>query len=255
MIKTCKNLYSNICIFKFKRVLFIFLLLILTPIFFAVIDFKYSTKINDSFYIYYLFLVTNIANVPFTIITSLVFTIILLFIYKSNLKNMIILSIFVNLVVLSSQSIVYFTKNIVKEPRPYVDLLVENNYINSSDEFYLLDKNKRIEFIESINLKDINIPSWQQKYFTKEIGYSFPSGHTVFIATWTILLFCLLIEKRRYFLAFCICCLAFFIEISRLLLGMHFWHDIFISCCVSFFTVLFFVWVINIFQSNKQKEI
>ncbi|WP_066177452.1 phosphatase PAP2 family protein [Arcobacter porcinus] len=74
---------------------------------------------------------------------------------------------------------------------------------------------------------------------------TFPSGHTVFIATWTILLFCFLLEKRRYFLASLFYILAFSIELSRLLLGMHFWQDLFASVCISFFTVVFYIFIIR----------
>ena len=245
MNKVSDFLSINISAFKLKRVLTIFLLLILVPIFFYLIDFKYSTNINEYLNIYYLLFITNIASVPFVLISSLIFTIILLFIYKSNIRNMIALAIFVNLIVFSSQGIVFFTKLIVKEPRPYVEILVENNYLKSSEEFYILDKNKRVELIDNMNLEAINISSWQKEHFKNEVGYSFPSGHTVFMATWIILLFCFLLEKRKYFLASFFYLLAFSVELSRLLLGMHFWQDIFASICISLFTVLFYVLIIK----------
>ncbi|OCL84531.1 phosphatase PAP2 family protein [Arcobacter porcinus] len=245
MIKKLNYLSLNICAFKLKRVLTIFLLLILVPIFFYLIDFKYSTNINDYFDFYFFLLITGIASVPFTILTSIFFTAILLFVYKSDVKNMIILAIFVNLIVLSSQAFVFFTKLIIKEPRPYIEVLVEKNYIKSSKDFYSLNKRNRVELINNMDLESINIPFWQKEHLKHEVGYSFPSGHTVFIATWTILLFCFLLEKRRYFLASLFYILAFSIELSRLLLGMHFWQDLFASVCISFFTVVFYIFIIR----------
>ncbi|MFV0481883.1 MAG: phosphatase PAP2 family protein [Campylobacteraceae bacterium] len=230
-------------------IIFALLLIAILPILFG---FAWSPEINNNSFIYLFYIVTNTANFPITFLTSLIFSLILFLAIKLPFKKVLLLLIFFNVMVIGSQLCVYGIKHFAKEPRPYTVWLSQNNFIESTDAFYKLSKKEKIEIIKSFDFKDFNISSWQQNYWTKEVGYSFPSGHSVFAASWAVIMFIFLFQAKRYKTAFLILLWAVIVESSRMLLGMHFPNDILVSCLVSLCVILLFVYLLKLLRVKSK---
>ena len=94
-----------------------------------------------------------------------------------------------------------YTKNVIKqqvqEPRPYV-LWLEKTYAINPQQFYLQKRPQRSEMVSTAIAQDTRLPDWLKKHWAFETGFAFPSGPSMFAASWALLGVGLLWPRRRY---------------------------------------------------------
>jgi phosphatidylglycerophosphatase B len=109
-------------------------------------------------------------------------------------------------------------KDITQSPRPYTELLAEYQVIKSPQYFYQLDqplKDAAIDDVESL------VSSWRTMHWHGEKDYSFPSGHTIFVAICVTFFGGLMVKSKQYFACITLVTWATSVAVSRLWLGMH----------------------------------
>ena len=203
-------------------------LLLCAPIFVFISGWQWQPFTEIPLYLYPLFLISETGTVPQVLITCLIFAGIALLYLKLSLKKAVLCSIIICTYLGAGQVVKGTMKNIFQEGRPYVTWLQAENLINT-DDFYQLTRAQRAEFIRAQDFSSYNLPDWQQKHWSKETGYSFPSGHTIFAAQWLLLYLLLLGRKKAYLPITFISVWAVSMEISRMILGMHWASDVFVS--------------------------
>lgn len=183
-----------------------------------------------SLFAYPLYLVTETGTFPYAMITCGVLAIIfafylnlLTFRHSARLMKLIIILAAATIVGQAVKSVLKYS---IKEPRPYVVWLFNDNTVQIN-EFYQQTKAIKKELIrEQLNTKPANIPNWLESHWQKEISYSFPSGHTIFSTLWLFLaLFFFRLNKHKLLLSVIIVW-TLLMELSRIKLGMHYAWDI-----------------------------
>ena len=116
-------------------------------------------------------------------------------------------------------------KDTLREPRPFVKWLEARHSMPAGD-FHALPRSARAEWLEAGLADDPRVPAVLRRHWMAETGYSFPSGHTAFAATWALLGVAVLWPRKRR--AFCVALVAWamLVEATRLALGMHWPRDI-----------------------------
>ena len=143
-------------------------------------------------------------------------------------------------------------KNAFAEPRPFVTYVTEKTG-SSAEAFYAQDRKARAQIVDQFYQTQRNVQEWIKGHYADEVGYSFPSGHTIFAASWLMLAvgFMQLIGNKRgraKLLIGFMSLWAILMLISRLRFGMHYPIDLFIS--------IFIAWLIHvgIFQFLAKKN-
>ncbi len=65
-------------------------------------------------------------------------------------------------------------------------------------QFYALKRKERAKLVHEQLAQAQDIPSFLRKHWQKETGFAFPSGHTMFAASWALLAAGLLWPRRRW---------------------------------------------------------
>ncbi|OCF93679.1 hypothetical protein A9G17_11410 [Gilliamella sp. wkB7] len=169
----------------------------------------------------YFFFITETASFPWAIITSTILFMVFCYLLPNKTKTKIIALWFCFVcAILGGQIVKTIIKSQTAESRPYV-LWMAKEFHLSDKQFYLLPKSEKQKIISEKLNNSTTIPNWLSKHWQSETGYSLPSGHTLFSATWAFLAIILLGFKRHYIIVNVIIVWALLIEISRLALGMH----------------------------------
>ncbi len=84
-----------------------------------------------------------------------------------------------------------------EEPRPFV-IWLENTRQVPVTQFYALKRKERAKLVHEQLAQAQDIPSFLRKHWQKETGFAFPSGHTMFAASWALLAAGLLWPRRRW---------------------------------------------------------
>lgn len=82
------------------------------------------------------------------------------------------------------------------------------------------------------------IPEWQRGHWQRESSYSFPSGHSMFVSCWALLVVALFWHRKYYFSCLIIGMWAMLVIVSRLLLGMHWPWDVSASTAIAWCLVV-----------------
>ena len=143
-------------------------------------------------------------------------------------------------------------KNVFAEPRPFVTYVTEQTG-SSADAFYAQDRQARAQIVDQFYQTQRNVPEWIKGHYAAEVGYSFPSGHTIFAASWLMLAvgFMQLMGNRsgraKLLVGF-MSLWAILMLVSRLRFGMHYPIDLLISIMIA--------WLIHlgIFQFLAKKN-
>ncbi len=196
-------------------------------------------------------LLTNSAAIPYGIFSILVFCGLLYYYVRPKTPKTALLCLGILASgVLAGQVAKVVVKNAVEEPRPYVQWL-DNNKVISTGVFYGMDRGERKDWlIEHENGLSI-VPEALQKHWQNEVGYAFPSGHSLFAATWALLVVGLLWPRRQYFQAAIVMTWAMGVLISRLFLGMHWPIDLLVAVVISGIIAMPCVWLIERQLSKK----
>ena len=143
-------------------------------------------------------------------------------------------------------------KNLFQESRPYVEYLAQKGVLNLS-QFYAVDSAGRGAILNALSPSNLPLPLspqvWQQWQF--ETGYSFPSGHTLFSCTLALSICYALLPQRKWVLPLLVICWAWWVSLSRILLGMHWPRDVLASALLSGVIVLLSFALVKFWQRRK----
>lgn len=191
---------------------------------------------------------TDTAAYPLAIIVSLIFCILFVRLFRGSRKQALRAAALILVVVAAGQGIKVAMKNTIKEPRPYVVWLAQQNSV-SENEFYDLSRKARAQLLNNTVKNHYQVPGWLLKHWKSETGYAFPSGHALFASAWALILFVFFTAQDRRGLAGVILLWGILTEYSRLALGMHWPSDIMMSVMINVILAgLFFIWL------SKQRE-
>lgn len=209
--------------------LFAILQLTLIPIVLWLADWQWELDNTFDGLDQFLFWITQSGTaIVYAFLTCIVLTFILsLFAWRKMDWIIIIATAFVLLI--GTQVIKTGLKSFYKEPRPYTGYLVEQGV--DLDNFYQEKRAIRSEIVARAIEDNAVMPIYLKKHWAKEVGYSFPSGHTAFAVTW-LMIFILILpmnRKRDWVITSVIFIWAALMIISRIRFGMHYPIDVFVS--------------------------
>lgn len=183
-----------------------------------------------------LFAMTETVTSPWGALTSIILAGWFLWCLRFRIKATIILFIILTITVVVGQQINSTIKNWVQEPRPYV-MWLEGEHNVDVKAFYSLKRGARGDLVTEQLQNETRIPQWLKGHWAFETGFAFPSGHTMFVATWALLAFGLLLPRRRYISTLVISIWAISVMGSRLVLGMHWPQDLIVATLISWVLV------------------
>lgn len=179
-----------------------------------------------------LFWVTETVTAPWGILTSMLLSGWFLWCLRFRLKPAIGLLIILGAVIVIGQGVKSLIKEQVQEPRPFVVWLEAEHHIDNHF-FYSLPRIERGELVKQQLQGQSIIPPWLSSHWQFETGFAFPSGHTVFAATWALLAAGLLWPRRHYKTVILLMLWAQGVMASRLVLGMHWPRDLVAATLIS----------------------
>ncbi|MBI0549831.1 phosphatidylglycerophosphatase B [Pectobacterium parmentieri] len=189
-----------------------------------------------------LFWITETVTSPWGILTSIVLSLWFLWCLRFRLKAALGLLVIMAITVLVGQGIKSVIKEWVQESRPYVVWLEKNHQVDDSY-FYSLPRKDRSELVKTQLQDQTQIPQWLRSHWQFETGFAFPSGHTLFAATWALLGVGLLWARRHYKTVAILMLWASGVMGSRLVLGMHWPQDLVVATLISWLLVVVASWL------------
>lgn len=218
-----------------KRLSFYACLLAIVPVFAYVSGWHWQLDQSYGTFSYFLYLITETAGKPYALVSSAVFAFVYLFSLKDKkcaLKVIVVMA----LVVIFTQGIKSVMKPLVQENRPFMEKVLAT--LPQGENFYALKKSQRAMIVKQFLQQNApQTPDWLMEHRASKTGFSFPSGHSMFVATWVMLLvgFAQLFPKNRklHYLTNFATIWAIGVLMSRLQLGMHFPLDEMASILVS----------------------
>ncbi len=228
--------------FVVKKLSFLTFLMLLIPTTVWFLEWRWTLETNLGINLtdWFLFVLTEMGSVPYAVITCILFILWLIWLTRSRYSWML-----VSLVCLISLGTTQITKDgmkvIFKEPRPFVTQMFQAD----TTAFYALPKPEQeaaiLKFAQPEN-------QFVVEHQADELGYSFPSGHTIFAVSWMLMFAGLLFGMRGQAVIFAqifTILWAGLILISRLRLGMHYPIDLFVSTLIAWgFHLIIFLWLI-----------
>lgn len=193
---------------------------------------------------------TNSASSPYALITCVIFMLWIMFLTRKRYSLLLVGFICAGSVI-GTQVIKESAKAVFKEPRPFVEQIQQSGLLPQSgfaeNNFYVLSKQQQAEITEktALSVPDA-LPAVDHQ--AGELGYSFPSGHTIFAVSWLLLFAGFLFRISGQAVIFTQLFAIFWaagILATRLYLGMHFPIDLFVSTLIAWaFHLVVFVWTI-----------
>ncbi|OOF69786.1 phosphatase PAP2 family protein [Rodentibacter caecimuris] len=197
---------------------------------------------------FWLYLLTETGSVPYALITCAVLALLFRFLFVDT-KQWIIGVCIMALAVIVTQGAKSGLKALFAEPRPFVAYLVEQTQTTVS-EFYQAKRDSRAEIVHNFYVEKNDTPIWLRQHYENETGYSFPSGHAIFAATWLMLAvgFTRLLgnrSKKAKLLVGGLSVWALLMLISRIRLGMHYPVDLLAAIIVSLLVHIIFFKIVE----------
>lgn len=189
-----------------------------------------------------LFWVTETVTSPWGILTSTLLCGWFLWCLRFRPKPAVFLLAIMIAAILVGQYTKSFIKQQVQEPRPYVLWLEKTHGVNEQ-EFYALKHKERGNKVTGLLENDTELPPWLKKHWAFETGFAFPSGHTMFAASWALLGVGLLWPRRHVKTVLLLMVWASGVMGSRLLLGMHWPRDLVVATLISWLLVTLACWL------------
>lgn len=184
-----------------------------------------------------LFWITETVSSPWGIVTHLLLCLWFWLSLSVSGRGALGLFAILTITVLAGQGLKTVMKDFYQQPRPYVIWLEDQHHIPVS-EFYGLDSPQRAQLVKTQLADQHQLPAWLRYHWQTQTGYTFPSGHTFFAATWGLLAAGILWPRRRYVSVGIIMLWVGAVMISRLVMGMHWPEDVFTSLIISAFMAL-----------------
>lgn len=179
-----------------------------------------------------LFWITETVTAPWGIVTSALLSGWFLWCLRFRIKPAIALLVILGCVILVGQGVKSLIKEQVQEPRPFVVWLEAEHQIDNRY-FYSLPRPERSALVKQQLESQSLIPPWLNSHWQFETGFAFPSGHTVFAASWALLAVGLLWPRRHYKTVIILMLWAQGVMMSRLVLGMHWPRDLVAATLIS----------------------
>ncbi|WP_192805815.1 phosphatase PAP2 family protein [Actinobacillus minor] len=194
-----------------------------------------------------LFVLTETGSTPYALITCVIFMLWLMWLARHRYSWLLVGFICASSVV-GTQIIKEGAKAVFKEPRPFVTQMFQPNM----EQFYALPKTEQAMEVMKFAQADNQFVVEHQ---ADELGYSFPSGHTIFAVSWLLVFGGLLFGVRQQAAIFAqIFALSWaaLMLISRLRLGMHYPIDLFVSTLIAWaFHLVAFIWCVPVLENFK----
>lgn len=188
------------------------------------------------------FWVTETVSRPWGILTTIILCAWFLWCLRFRFKAAVVLVIILAAAILVGQYVKDVIKGQVKEPRPYVAWLGSSHEMDVL-EFYAMKGKARGHEVKALVGDDAGLPHWLKKSWQNDTGYAFPSGHTMFAATWALLALGLLWPRRHFKTVIFMMSWAVVVMGSRLMLGMHWPRDLMASVGISAILVMLACWL------------
>jgi len=189
-----------------------------------------------------LFWITETVTQPWGIITHALLCGWFLWCLRFRLRPAIMLFAILAGVILVGQGLKSWVKDRVQEPRPFVVWLEKTHHV-PVDDFYNLKRKERGELVKEQLTEQQAVPTFLRKHWQKETGFAFPSGHTMFAASWALLGVGLLWPRRRTLTIAFLLVWATGVMGSRLLLGMHWPRDLVVATLMSWLLITCATWL------------
>lgn len=191
-----------------------------------------------------LLLLTETGSTPYALITCVLLMLWLMWLAKARYSWFLVGFLCASSVV-GTQIIKEGAKAVFQEPRPFVSELFQADTAT----FYAQPKEaQRVLVLEKTNHSNSPIVAHQ----ADELGYSFPSGHTIFAVSWLLMFGGLLLNLRTQAVVFAqifAILWAGLMLISRLRLGMHYPIDLLASTLIAWvFHLILFAWVVPMLE-------
>lgn len=189
-----------------------------------------------------LFWITETVTQPWGIITHTLLCGWFLWCLRFRMRAAIMLFAILAGVILIGQGLKSLVKDRVQEPRPFVVWLEKTHHVPVND-FYNLKRKERGELVKEQLTEQQAVPTFLRKHWQKETGFAFPSGHTMFAASWALLGVGLLWPRRRTYTIAFLLVWATGVMGSRLLLGMHWPRDLVVATLMSWLLITCATWL------------
>lgn len=197
---------------------------------------------DSSLWLKLLFWITETVTQPWGIITHVLLCAWFLWYLRFRLKAALTLFAILGIAILLGQWSKSLIKEQVQEPRPFV-IWLEKTHAIPVDEFYTLKRKERGALVKEQLQHETTIPDWLRRHWQKETGFAFPSGHTMFAASWALLGVGLLWPRRRTWTIALLLVWATGVMGSRMLLGMHWPRDLVVATLISWLLVTLATWI------------
>lgn len=189
-----------------------------------------------------LYWVTETVTSPWGILTSAILCGWFLWCLRFRLKAAIGLALLLFAALVIGQGVKSLIKDRVQEPRPFVVWLEQTHGVDGKY-FYSLHRKERSALVREQLQDQTLVPNRLRKHWQFETGFAFPSGHTMFAATWALLGVGLLWPRRHYKTVALLMVWATGVMGSRLLLGMHWPRDLAMATLISWLLVVVTCWL------------
>ncbi|GIU47177.1 phosphatase PAP2 family protein [Shewanella sairae] len=187
-----------------------------------------------------LYWLTSTGTAPYGIITGVL---ILVVCYRLlNRQQFAKLVLAVSISMAATLSLNQFLKPYFAEPRPNA-ILLEQSYLLNTKDFYQKDKLEKRQILGvAVNQLEIARPDLLlsdaiKGHWQHEVGYAFPSGHTLFAVTLALVVCFYLLLSGLIAMPLLLVSWAISMGLSRMLLGMHWPQDVlastFIGGCIA----------------------
>lgn len=223
-----------------RRILAGMLLLILLPVAVMLSNWHWQPNSYPA-WLLPLFWLTETVTQPFGILTHCILCGWFLWHLRCRLKPAMLLLFLLGSAILAGQGIKSVIKERVQEPRPYVVWLEQQHQV-SVEQFYNLPRRQRAALVDQ-QLSSMALPPWLRNHWEKETGFAFPSGHTMFAASWALLAIGLLWPRGHRTTVILITGWAVGVMASRLALGMHWPQDLLMATGISTAIALIACWL------------
>ncbi|MCU5775694.1 phosphatidylglycerophosphatase B [Erwiniaceae bacterium BAC15a-03b] len=224
-----------------KRTAFGALLLLIMPLGVWISGWQWQPG-SAGFGLRVLFWMTETVTSPWGVVTSVILCGWFLWCLRFRLKPAIFLLVIMVAAILAGQYTKSFIKERVQEPRPYVVWLEKSHGVDESA-FYELKRKARGKMVTQLLQDDNQLPAWLKQHWAFETGFAFPSGHTLFAASWALLGVGLLWPRRHIKTVVLLLLWASGVMGSRMLLGMHWPRDLVVATLISWLLVTLATWL------------
>ncbi|MDR9829708.1 phosphatase PAP2 family protein [Vibrio sp. FNV 38] len=210
------------------------MIVMLLPITLSTATVDLTTPVSDEFGLLVTLLTDSAGHKGF-LVTLVVFTLLIL---KLPLQRKAFLSkgIQLGVILLIGFASKTALKELTESPRPYTEYLSQASIVDAAERFYHLSTSQRVEAIEQVSKQ---VSSWRILHWQGEKDYSFPSGHTIFVAICMAFYGGIFLQFRRWGSLTLLLVWAGGVSFSRLWIGMHRPEDLFAS--TAFVAVVYFI--------------